>query len=93
MGVHAVDQARVDGDRNVRPVERRLEVRAVLARLGEEQRLLHFAFIVVPNVRLKPPSAVKNVLIAALRSLAVGLRAQLGVAGLVDLDLPASARA
>ena len=42
IAVHAVDEPRIDGDRNVRAVERRLERRRVAPRLREEQHLLHF---------------------------------------------------
>ena len=40
----------------------------------------------MPSVRLKPPSALKNADIAACRSARFGRRAQLAVAGLIDLD-------
>jgi hypothetical protein len=90
--VHAVDQTRVDGGRDVRPVESRLEVRGVLARLGVEQHLLHFRIhgrAVGTRERAERREERRHRVPAVV---AVRPGAQLSVARLIDLGLAAVAQ-
>ena len=64
--------ARVDGRRDVGPVERALQRDLVVPALGDEIAACTWPFIVAPKVPRKLPSAVKNASITFLRSVAVG---------------------
>ena len=85
--VDAVDQARVDRHRDVRAVERRLE--RASGSSAPSRRTAPSApapFIVVPKVRLKLPSALKNADITFSRSSRFGDARSDAEAGLIELD-------
>ena len=67
-------------------VERQLQRRVVLARLGEERTFCTSPFIVVPNVRLNVAERVEEGRHHLLAIGAVGQRREGGEAGLIELD-------
>ena len=86
--VDAVDQARVHGRRNVRRVERQCEPRVVLPGPREEQHLLHL------GVHRRSERAAVGTERGEERRHdlfaigPIGEHAEIGVAGLIDLDRP-----
>ena len=91
--VHAVDEARVD--RQPGCSGRRAPTRARTDTCAPWRRTATFCtspFIVVPNVRLKPPSALKNADITFSRSARLGSARKIAVARLIELDRPAVAQ-
>ena len=86
VAVHAVDEARVDRHRNVRAVERHLERRVgYLRALAKNSTFCTSPFIVVPNVRLKLPSALKNADITFSRSARFGSARSVAERRLIEL--------
>ena len=86
MAVHAVDQPRIHRHRDVRAVQRRLEVRRILPRPRVEQRLLH---VRVHRHAERAAERAEGVEEGRHRRLPIGAirrRAQLAVSGLIDLD-------
>ena len=84
--VDAVDQPRVDGGRNIRPVQRGFERRRIFAGLRHPQHFLHFT---VDRLAVRPAEGRQRVEegrhhLLAIR--AIGQRAQRRITRLVDLD-------